>query len=258
MGRVRWRPSLHRVDTWMRLTVQLTTLMPMYGQIQLVCPSRGSYCCCGSALHEHTLALPPHRAITSLPLSSRRPCCTHAMHDYKRRPSHCISFTPAPLSTSDKPSPLCSPLFSTTPSVPSHLTPLLSPCAGLGALPDLRAAPQPEGLVSSLPFCSGAVDHARELRFSTVCPPHCDLVPWTMSGSYVEGHGCTMWTPSHGPSSHRPPPLVPRGAPSQRAVHRVDLDVVCPRPALQATPCQVMPYSTGLHPCVAWPSVSCR
>jgi hypothetical protein len=144
------------------------------------------------------LRLWSRRAITSLPLSLRRPRCSHAMHGYKRRPPHCISSAPAPLSASSKSSPPCSPLFSTTPSVPSHLTRPLYPCAGPGASPCLRAAPRPEGPASLLLLSSGAVDHAGELRFSAIHPPRCDLVPWIMSGRCVKGHGCAPWTPSHG------------------------------------------------------------
>jgi hypothetical protein len=188
-GRVHWHPSLRRVDTWMCLTVQLTTPTSTYGQIQLACPSRGSHCRCAFA---------PHRAITSLPLSLRRPRCSHAMHGYKRRPPHCISSAPAPLSASSKSSPPCSPLFSATPSVPSHLTRPLYPCVGPGASPDLGAAPRPEGSTSLPLLSSGAVDRAGELRFSAIHPPRCDLVPWTMSGRCVKGHGCAPWTPSHG------------------------------------------------------------
>jgi hypothetical protein len=62
------------------------------------------------------------------------------------------------LSASGKPSPLRSPLFSTTPSVPSYLTPPLSPCTGPGASPDLAAAPRPEGPAPSPSLSSSTVD----------------------------------------------------------------------------------------------------
>jgi hypothetical protein len=197
----------------MRLIVLLTTLTRMYRQIQLACPSRGSHCHYAYALRERTIALPLRRVITSLPLSLHRPCCSHAMHGYKSRPPHCISSTPTPLSASGKPSPSSSSLFFATPSVPSHLISLLSPCAGPGASPDLGAAPRHEGPTFSPPLSSGAIEHTGEIHFSAVRPPRFDLVPWTMSGKCVEGHGCTPWTPSHGPSSHRPPLPAPRGAP---------------------------------------------
>jgi hypothetical protein len=74
-----------------------------------------------------------------------------------------------------------------------------------GASPDFKDTPQPEGPAPSPPLSSSALDHASELRISIVCPPHCDLVPWTMSGRCAEGHGCALSTPSHGPSSHLRP-----------------------------------------------------
>jgi hypothetical protein len=258
IGRVHWRPSLRRVDTWVCLTIQLTLPTPTHGQIHLACPSRGSHCHYALVPHKQMLALLLHRAITSLPLSLHRPHCSHAMHDYKWRPPHCISSAPVPLSTSGKPSLPCSPLFSATPLVPSHLIPPLSLCACPGASPAFGAAPRAEGPASSPPLSSGAVDRTGELLFSVVHPPHCVLVPWTMSGRCVEGHGCAPWTPSHGPSSCRPPSPTPRGAPLPRTACHVDLDTVCPRPTRQATPCQGMPFSMGLHACISWPSVSHR
>jgi hypothetical protein len=140
------------------------------------------------------------------------------------------------LFASGKLSPPCLPLFSATPSVPSHLTPPLSPCVGPGPLLDLRAAPRLEGSTPSPPLSCGDVDRAGELRISIVRPPRCDLVPWTMSGRCDEGHGCTPWTPSHGLSSCRLPPPAPRGVPSPHVAHRVDLNVVCPWPTLRTTP----------------------
>jgi hypothetical protein len=162
------------------------------------------------------------------------------------------------LSASGKPSPPRSPLFSATLPVPSHLTPLLSPCAGPGASPYLGAVPRTEGPTPSPPLSYRAVDRAGELRISVVRPPRWNLEPWIVSCRCVEGHGCAPWTPSHGLSSHRPPPPMPRGAPSPRVARRVDLDVVRPGFALRTTSCQAMPYSTGLHPCIAWLSVSRR
>jgi hypothetical protein len=167
---------------------------------------------------------------------------------------HAISLLSAP----GKPSPPRSPLFSATPSVPSHLTPPLSPWTGPGASPDLRAAPRPEGPASSPPLSSGAIDRAGELRISVVRPHRCDLVCWTMSGRCAEGHGCTLWTPSHGSSNRRPPQPAPRGVPSLHAARHVDLDVVHPRPALRTTSCLAAPCSIVLHPCTNMPSVSRR
>jgi hypothetical protein len=113
------------------------------------------------------------------------------------------------LSTFGKSSPPCSPLFSTTPLVLSHLTPHLSLCTGPGASPDLRAAPRPEGTKPSPSLSSDSINRASELCISVVHPPHCDLVSWTVSGRCVEGHGCAPWTPSHRSSSHRPSLAAP-------------------------------------------------
>jgi hypothetical protein len=53
-------------------------------------------------------------------------------------------------------------------SVPSHLTPPLSPCAGHRALLEPRAAPRLEGLAPSPPLTFGAINHAGELRLFVV------------------------------------------------------------------------------------------
>jgi hypothetical protein len=149
---------------------------------QLACPPRDSHCRYASAPHERTLALPSRRAVTSLPHSWRSSHCFHAMHNYKRRPSCCISSVPAPLSTSGKPSAPCSPLFSATSLVPSHLTPPLSPCAGPGASPEIGFAPRPKEPTPSPSLSYDAVDRAGELHNSVAHPPHCELVLSTVSG----------------------------------------------------------------------------
>jgi hypothetical protein len=112
-----------------------------------------------------------------------------------------------PLSASGNPSPSRSPLFSVTPSVPSHLTPPLSPCAGPGALPELGVAPRTEGPTPSPPLSSDAVDSAGELRISVARPPHYELVLSTVSGRCTVVHGRCLCSPSR-----RPPPPVPRSA----------------------------------------------
>jgi hypothetical protein len=189
--------------------VQLTTSTPTYGQMQLTCPSHGPPFAVVPLCHASILALPPRRAVTSFPLSWRSPRCFYAMHGYKRRspsashPHQC-----------SKPSLPNSPLFSTTSSVQSHLTPPLSSYA-----------------------CPRAINHTGELRLSVVRPPRFDSAPGTVSGRCAEVHGCFPWTSSHGPSSCRPSLTAPRHALAPRAAHRVDFDAVCPRPLLQATPC---------------------
>jgi hypothetical protein len=116
------------------------------------------------------------------------------------------------VSASGKPSPPHSPLFSTTSSVISHLTPPLSSCVGPRASPEPRAAPQPEGPTPSPLLSSSADDHVGELRLSVVRPPRFDSAPGTVSGRCAEVHECFPWTSSHGSSSHRPSLVVPRRA----------------------------------------------
>jgi hypothetical protein len=95
-----------------------------------------------------------------------------------------------------KPSPLRSPLFSTTPPVPSHLTHPLSPCAGLGALPELRVAPRPEEPTLSPLLSSGVVDRVGEFRISITRPPHYELVLSTVSARCAVVHGQRPCSPS--------------------------------------------------------------
>jgi hypothetical protein len=156
------------------------------------------------------------------------------------------------VSASGKPSPSRSPIFSTTSSVPSHLTPPLSPYAGPRAPPGPIAAPQPEGPAPSPLLSSGVVDSASELRLSVVHPPRFDSAPGTMSGRCTEVHGCFPCTSSREPSNRRPSLAVPRRASTSCTTRGVDLDVVCPRPPLQTTSCQAAPRRSGRHLCVAW------
>jgi hypothetical protein len=110
VGAVCWHPSLRRVDTWMP---------PLSSS-----PS-DARCRCASTSHER---------VPNLSLCRRtepcRPRCSHARHDYKRRPSHCFSFTLALLSASGKPPPSRLTSASATPSMPSRLTHFLSSCVG--------------------------------------------------------------------------------------------------------------------------------
>jgi hypothetical protein len=251
VGVVRWRPSMRRMDTWIppypahhpdaRIRTTLSSRALHVTPI-ITAPLR-----CVSAC---TLALPPRRAITSLPLSWHSSRCFHATHGYKRRPSCCTSFAPAPLSAFGKPSPPCSPLFSIVPSVQSHLTPPLSSCTDPGALLELGVAPQPEELTPSPSLSSGAVDRASELRISVACPPHCELVLSTMSGRCTMVHGQRMCSPSR-----RPPPTTPRCAlcvslsrqsyRDTRAASRVGVSLGNPHAPCQTTPGQAMPCSVG-------------
>jgi hypothetical protein len=149
-----------------------------------------------------------------------------------------------------KPSPSCLPLFSFTSSVQSHLTPPLSPFTGPRALPEPKAAPRPEGPAPSPPLSYDAIDHVGEIRLSVVRPPRFNSAPGTVSGRCIELHGCFPWTSSCRSSSHRLLLAAPH------TTCRADLDVVCPRPLLRATPCQTMPHRLGRHLCAAWPSGS--
>jgi hypothetical protein len=160
------------------------------------------------------------------------------------------------MSAAGEPSPPHSPLFSVTSLVPSHLTPPLYPYTRSRASPDPRAVPQPEGPAPSPTLSSGTVDRTGELRFSVVRPPRFDSAPGTVSGTCTKVHGCFPWTSSHVLSSHRPSLAAPHCAPAPCTVHRVDLNVVCPRPPLWATPFQVVPHRLGHQLCAAWPSVA--
>jgi hypothetical protein len=119
--------------------------------------------------------------------------------------------------------------FPPTPSVPSHLTSPLSPCAGPRALPKLGVAPRPEEMTPSLLLSSGTIYHAGELHISVAHPPHCELVLSTISGKCMVVHGRCQCSPSHRSSSRRSSPTAPRGP-------------------CWTTSGQAMPYSVGsLH-----------
>jgi hypothetical protein len=177
------------------------------------------------------------------------------MHGYKRGPSRCISSAPAPMFASGKPSPSRSPLFSTTPSVPSHLTPPLFPCAGPGASPELRVAPRPKELTPSPSLSSNAINRVGELRISVACPPHCELVLSTVSGRCAVFHGWRLCSPSRRPSSCQLPPTTPRCAlcasslrqscRGTRAASRVGVVLGNPRTPCQTTSGQAMPCSAS-------------
>jgi hypothetical protein len=179
------------------------------------------------------------------------------MHDYKKGPSCCISSVPAPLSASGKPSPQRSPLFSTTLSVPSRLTPPLSPCVGPGASLELGVAPRPEGPTPLPSLSSDAVDRASELHISVACPPHCELVLSIMSGRCTVVHGRHPCSPSRRPSSRWPPPPAPRctlyvsssrqSCRCTHAVSHVGISLGNPHAPCRTTPGQAMPYSAGPH-----------
>jgi hypothetical protein len=113
------------------------------------------------------------------------PRCFYTIHIYKRRPPLHLVRTSA-VSTSGKPSPPHPPMFSTASSVPSRLTPPLSPYAGPRASPEPRATPQPEGLAPSLLLSSGTVDRVGEFRPSVSRLPRFELGLSTVSGE------CTM------------------------------------------------------------------
>jgi hypothetical protein len=120
------------------------------------------------ALHHAKLSLLPARVCrrtepspASLPPHAG-PCCFYAIHGYKRRPPlhlvhNCAVFT------SGKPSPPHRLYFSTAPSVPSRLTPPLSPCAGPGAPQGPGAASSLVQVTPSPPLSSEAIDRAGEL-----------------------------------------------------------------------------------------------
>jgi hypothetical protein len=133
--------------------------------------------------------------------------------------------------------------ISTTSSVPSHLTPPLSPCVGPRALPEPKAAPQPKGLAPSPPLSSGAIDCAGEVRLSVVCPPRYNSAPGTMSGRCTRGP--QMLPVDMFPRAVQSPAVA--GSATPHTTRHVDLNVVCPRPPLWATSCQVMPHCSGQH-----------
>jgi hypothetical protein len=121
-----------------------------------------------------THALPPCRAINSfLSLGAARIASTQCTA-IKGGHHRCL-VRASTVSASGKPSPLHSPLDSDTPSVPSHLTPPFSPCAGLRASPEPRAASQPKGLALSPSLSSSVIVHTGELCSSVARLPHREL-----------------------------------------------------------------------------------
>jgi hypothetical protein len=189
--------------------VQLTTPTPTYGQKQLTCPSRAPFLplllCAARA------CLLCHRAEPSPPFLSHSAARVASTQCTAIKGNHPLRLVrTSVVSTSGKPSPPHSPLFS---SVPSHLTPPLSLYTGPRASPEPRAAPQPEGPTPSPTLSSGAVDRAGELCLSVVHPPHFDSMPGTMSGRCAKVHGCFPWTYSHGSFGHRPSLAAPHRAP---------------------------------------------
>jgi hypothetical protein len=90
--------------------VQLTSSPTAYGQTPSASPPHKTAATAASLLRlaarVSTPALPPRRAVTSLPLPLRRPRCPHIMLGYKRGSYPCILFMPPPLPSSGKLSPL--------------------------------------------------------------------------------------------------------------------------------------------------------
>jgi hypothetical protein len=182
------------------------------------------------SLYHRTEPSPPFLSLSAARVTSTQ--CTVIKGGH---PLHLV--LTSTVSASGKPSLQLSPLFFATSPMPSHLTPPLSPYAGPRASPEPRAAPRPKGPAPSPPLSFGAIDRTGELRLSIVHPPRFDSEPGTMSGRCTEVHGCFLWTSSSGPSSHRLSMAAPRRVPAPRAARHVDLDVVCSRPPLRATPC---------------------
>jgi hypothetical protein len=159
-----------------------------------MCPSRGSHSRCASASREYTrsVAALSHHLPSSLGAAhiASMQCTTikrgHTLH---------LVYTSA-VSAFGKPSLPRSPLFSTTSSVLSHLTPPRSPYAGPRASPELRVAPRPEGPAPSLSLSSSTVDCNGELRLSVVRPPRFDSPLGIVSGRCAEVHECFPWTSS--------------------------------------------------------------
>jgi hypothetical protein len=186
--RVRWCPSLRRLDTWMPpcpahlLATDIRTKIPSASPPHQPVPLLPRCALCRASarsLYRRAEPSPP-----SLPPCAG-PRCFYAIHIYKRRPPLHLVRT-STVSTSGKPSPLHPPMFSTASSVPSRLTPPLSPYVGPRASPEPRATPQPEGLAPSPPLSSGAVDRIGEFRPSVARLPRFELGLSIVSGE------CTM------------------------------------------------------------------
>jgi hypothetical protein len=165
------------------------------------------------------------------------PHCPHAMRGYKRRPLPFVCPRPHRCLPSVSRPGRALPLFSATSSVPSHLTPPLSPYAGPRASPEPRAAPQPEGPTPSPPLSSGAVDRAGEFRPSVARLPRCELGLSIVSGEYTVGWGSLRCTSCRGLAAGEPC----HGTRSERAAS-------CGRPSRlwAALPRPVRPYGRAV------------
>jgi hypothetical protein len=187
--------------------------MPTYGQMQLACPSRAPLlplCLCtvqARSLYRRAEPSPPVLSHGTARVASTQSTAIKGGHPLRLVRTNATS-------TSGKPSPPHSPLFSTTSSVPSHLTPPLSPYTGPRTSPEPRTALEPEGLAPSPPLSSDAVDHAGELRLSIIFPPRFDSTPGTISGRCAEVQGCFPWTSSRGSSNRRTSLAAPRRVPT--------------------------------------------
>jgi hypothetical protein len=103
----------------------------------------------------------------------------------------CISSAPTPC-------PQHPPLFSAASSVPSRLTPRLSPYACPRGSLDSRATPQPEGPALSLSLSSGAVDRTGEFRPLVARLSRFDLELATVSSECIVGWGSLQCTHCRG------------------------------------------------------------
>jgi hypothetical protein len=159
-----------------------------------VCPSRGSHSHCASALREYarSVAASSHHLPSSL--GAAHVASTQCTAIKRGHPLHLV-YTSV-VSAFGKPSPPRSPLFSTTSSVLSHLTPPRSQYAGHRASPEHTVAPRPEGPAPSPPLSSSTVDRTGELCLSVVRPPRFDSPLGIVSGRCAEVHGCFLWTSS--------------------------------------------------------------
>jgi hypothetical protein len=115
------------------------------------------------------------------------PRCPHAMHGYKRKPLPLVCPCPhrclPPVSHPGR----ASPLFSTTSSVPSHLT-HLSPRTQVPKLHQSpKLLPNLKGPAPSPPLSSGAIDCTGEFRPSVARLPRCELGLSIVLGEYTVG-----------------------------------------------------------------------
>jgi hypothetical protein len=156
-------------------------------------PLQRRYCallhaCALSSLYRCAKPSPPS------PPPCAGPHCPHAMRGCKRR-THLHLIRTRAVSASGKPSPPHPPLFSTASSVPSHLTPPLSPYTDPRASPEPNAAPQSEGPTPSPPLSFDAITRTGELCPSIARLPRCELGLSIMSGECTMGWGSLRCTP---------------------------------------------------------------